>query len=667
MAAKSAESEAIVDRLTAWDRLQEMYRLMGHEDEIIWDAYKCDQKEELYRKVMLAMGVNEQPEKPDDEKSKKTHQKYMELVDKICKSIWRQAKYTGGSVVMAITYLCMVPVDSTTLAIAQLSTQFTMTPVFRIMKCVKSVNDNSARDCCMIFVDVNARVYANWEAFCKENILPECIVVAPKKGIFMGKKVEDEWLIALEKMLSPAATPDQKFARGADTTASYVGMTAAGVLVGGLMLPVLAPLAGAAAVTGGACSLWSAYRSGKNLSDRSEHEQSIKLSDAEARASWLGVAGGTLGVASGVAGKAVASMATNGKNISTLVQHTVTGLNVSTLVVSGAGTINGFVDILFVNDDQPVSKLQLVQLSTSLFMFTHSVYNFQMTSTIIEGHQDMTIKQMRENLSRNQGRAFDKMAKETMRLNSKTGKADIIRSLRKIPDQKSYFRDMYKMNKQLNNANVKPSFSGNAEPHLNSQPSNAMPSEIRANLRAAPAAQVFQEVPAHNPSLGSSTAGKLPLSSVNNPVTWVNTAVRFLSALPHLIGEDTKDTLLNIAEKLNEVLFNKFVFFVRVFIEQFGMEIERNLRRTVSVEEYSQTIFKIFEDKARRAQMKISEYIDELRDERDKNRVIKAEIVEFYNSQAYPVPNKACSVCGGMFYDEIIVSQSREIRVVKSN
>uniref|UniRef100_A0A1B0C8P3 DUF4781 domain-containing protein n=1 Tax=Lutzomyia longipalpis TaxID=7200 RepID=A0A1B0C8P3_LUTLO len=451
--------------------LQEKYDLLGYEDIIIWDSYKTTDKKELKIKVMLAVGIQEKPEIPERgtmtaeeyEKAKKiaekAHKKNMELIDNICTSLWRQAKYTGGELMMSISYVCIVDEESSAVGLGQICTKFSTSPIFRVKK-----------------------VYATWEAYKVENILPAGIVVAPAKGIFVGKKTErEEWAVKLEEFLSPAAQPEAKAAAATDKVSAGVGLASSAILIGAMVpvvAPIALPLAGAAVVGGVVSSGWSILRSSLNLADRSKHEQSIDLSDAEARGSWLGVAGGSLGLASGAAGQALGAMARNGSNISPFIRFGFNGLNVSVLVVNGLGTINGFVDIFFINDDQPVTAQQVLQLSASLFMFTHSVYNFQTANSIIRSNQDMTIRDVRESLSRNQKRAFDKMSKETIRLKGEsTGKADIVRNLKKIPDHKEYFRDMYKVNKQLNEANVKPSFGSDGQMQLNGQPGNTVPTK----------------------------------------------------------------------------------------------------------------------------------------------------------------------------------------------
>lgn len=58
---------------------------------------------------------------------------------------------------------------------------------------------------------------------------------------------------------------------------------------------------------------------------------------------------------------------------------------------------------------------------------------------------------------------FDKMSKETIRIRGSTqGKMDIIRGVNEIPDRQ-YLNDLFKINKQLNQRNVRPAFGRSGE------------------------------------------------------------------------------------------------------------------------------------------------------------------------------------------------------------
>lgn len=102
---------------------------------------------------------------------------------------------------------------------------------------------------------------------------------------------------------------------------------------------------------------------------------------------------------------------------------------------------------------------------------------------------------------------YNKMLKETIRRNgdANAGAADVIRSLRSISNQKGFFRDLFKINGQLNKNNVKISFDRNGRPVLNGvEPFEA--AQLRADLRQMPGAERFAGVPPANAG-GRTSAG----------------------------------------------------------------------------------------------------------------------------------------------------------------
>lgn len=126
------------------------------------------------------------------------------------------------------------------------------------------------------------------------NELPAGVMVAPEKGIY--RLVRDQ--VRLDKYTTPAGTTNRKVLGYLDTGSAVGGFFAACVPIAALLtLPVSAPLMGAAGVVGLASAGYAASRSGSKLFDRSQHEQSINVTDREARGHWLGVAGGTVGLA----------------------------------------------------------------------------------------------------------------------------------------------------------------------------------------------------------------------------------------------------------------------------------------------------------------------------------------------------------------------------------
>lgn len=87
------------------------------------------------------------------------------------------------------------------------------------------------------------------------------------------------------------------------------------------------------------------------------------------------------------------------------------------------------------------------------------------------------------------------MFKETVRVSgSDTGTRDVIKSLRNIPDRNTFFRDLNKVNKQLNQNNIKISFDGSDKALLNHNVA-VTPSELRSDLRLQSPEVVFGNVP----------------------------------------------------------------------------------------------------------------------------------------------------------------------------
>lgn len=67
------------------------------------------------------------------------------------------------------------------------SKEYCIYPVFRIRRCIRNeendIFNEGSRGCCMIFVDIFARVYHSWNQFKNNNKLPEGYIIAPTNGI----------------------------------------------------------------------------------------------------------------------------------------------------------------------------------------------------------------------------------------------------------------------------------------------------------------------------------------------------------------------------------------------------------------------------------------------------------------------------------------------------
>lgn len=195
--------------------------------------------------------------------------------------------------------------DTDTVGIAAVPIQFSSAasgPIDLVVYRVEGPGGRSA------VVDNIGRTYDDVDAWLAENELPPGVVTFPV-DLRLGDGATPT---ALETRVTPNVrdTAWEHVAHWGDVAALALGTVASGVIIfgsGGLATPVVA---GAWAVAGGA-TLWSTARSGADLLDRFEHDQTLSLADPDARAAWLGVAAGGLTLAGG--GTAVgARFAANG-------------------------------------------------------------------------------------------------------------------------------------------------------------------------------------------------------------------------------------------------------------------------------------------------------------------------------------------------------------------
>lgn len=301
---------------------------------------------------------------------------------------------------------------------AKLETNFSLHPVFRIRKCVSKYSiayeliysffkiqiteENDSENCCMLFVDETARVYNTWEAYVNNNNLPRGIMVAPKRGVYVTETDTERVIVSLFR--TPSSSPASILIGRVDIGSTFAGLGSSLVLIGSLFAPVvLAPVVAPAVAVGVGCGAYSVGRSVWSLFDRSNHEQTINPRDAEARANWFGVAGGATGMAAGGITNTLSYMVRSGQDIGMTMRAAANIANIAAMATNGCGVVNGFFGVfLRRRDGDDISTLDIVQLGASLFLFTHSVYNFQTASSLIDSTRNSTINSARQNLSRNQ-------------------------------------------------------------------------------------------------------------------------------------------------------------------------------------------------------------------------------------------------------------------------
>ncbi|KAH8235104.1 hypothetical protein KR032_008801 [Drosophila birchii] len=422
---------------TAYEVQRDFGYSSGLRSEIIWDSLTPDQAPVLVQKI-----ENLIPE--SDPRNAKAVNRQRQLV---FRNVWQQRRFTNGTLLSAIIYVLVTPETDPELALQ--TTNYSCHPVFRTRRCMKG--ENSAA-CCMIFVDEHGRVYSNWQQYVFRNTLPRGTMIAPSQGIYTFTNDDVEPGVQLMVHPTPASYSRNRLLSAGDKLATVGGLVATVPVAAALAVPVAAPLAIAATAVGVATAAYSTLRSASHLIDRRRHGQSTGITDSEARSSWLGVAGGVVGLGATGATKALATVAGAGYSINPAAQLAVKGINVGSVVISGTGVINGVYDMYLVRlilinrvifyeiswflpfnhqkigDDQAINRLDMLQMASHLVIFTHSINNLRIVSKATNGS---TLRQALRNQSR---KVFDRISQESTKLHSSQGgKFDIVRTLNDIP------------------------------------------------------------------------------------------------------------------------------------------------------------------------------------------------------------------------------------------
>ncbi|KAH8380120.1 hypothetical protein KR009_009093 [Drosophila setifemur] len=368
--------------------------------------------------------------------------KYLERQrEQLFRNVWQQRRYTNGTLLSAIIYVLVTPDMDPESALH--STNYSCHPVFRTRRCMKGENSES---CCMIFVDEHGRVYANWEQYVFRNNLPKGLMIAPSQGVYTFTD-EEEPGVQLMVHPTPQSAGKYRLLNAGDKVATLGGLVATVPVAAALAIPVAAPLVVAGTVVGVASAAYRTLRSVSHLCDRRRHEQSTSLADSEARSSWLGVAGGVVGLGASGATRVLGAAAGAGYKVNPAAQLAVKGINVGSVVISGTGVVNGVYDLYCkIGDDQALSSLEMLQLASHLVIFTHSINNLRIASKATNGS---SLRKALRNQSRQVIRkVFHRISEESFKLHGETGKFDIVRTLNDIPFKEALLT-LHDMNSNL--------------------------------------------------------------------------------------------------------------------------------------------------------------------------------------------------------------------------
>ncbi|KAH8364261.1 hypothetical protein KR084_004986 [Drosophila pseudotakahashii] len=406
------EAEETQISRTAYEVQRDFGFSSGLRSEIIWDSLSPDQGDVLKQKIENLL-------REDDARNARAIQRKR---DQLFRNIWQQRRYTNGTLLSAIIYVLVTPDTDPELALQ--STNYSCHPVFRTRRCMKG--ENSAA-CCMIFVDENARVYTNWEQYVFRNTLPKGLMIAPSQGVYTFSDGEEPG-VQLMVHPTPAARGRYRLLNAGDKVATVGGLVASVPVAAALAVPLAAPLVIAATAVGVATGVYSTLRSASHLIDRRRHGQSTCITDGEARSSWLGVAGGVVGLGATGATKALATAAGAGYKVNPAAQLAVRGINGASAVIAGTGVVNGVYDLyLKIGDDQVINSLDMLQMASHLVIFTHSINNMRIASKATNGSS------LRKALRNQSRKVFDRISQESVKLHNESGQFDIVRTLNEIP------------------------------------------------------------------------------------------------------------------------------------------------------------------------------------------------------------------------------------------
>ncbi|XP_017146002.2 uncharacterized protein LOC108158277 [Drosophila miranda] len=396
--------------------------------EIIWDSLAPDQAEVLKQKINNLILNNEAT----------TSRKVAKQREQLFRNVWLQRKYTNRTLLSAIIYVMVTPEMDAELALQ--STTYSCHPVFRTRKCMKGEN---SEECCMIFIDEHGRVYANWEKYVFGNTLPKGKMIAPSRGIYTFTNDEDAG-VQLMVYPTPASGAWHRILNIGDKVATVGSLVASVPLAAALAVPV-GPIILAATAAGVATAAYSTLRSAHRLYDRVRHGQSTSITNSEARGQWLGVAGGVVGLGATGAIRLMSRVAAAGTEVNCAAQFAVKGINVSSIVISGTGVANGVYDLyLKVGDDQTLSKLDILQIASSLVIFTHSINNLRIASKV--SNRSTLMRALRDQTRR----VVRQISQESRKLHngSDGGMFDIVRTFNDIPFKEALL-SLHKINAHL--------------------------------------------------------------------------------------------------------------------------------------------------------------------------------------------------------------------------
>ncbi|CAK1547214.1 unnamed protein product [Leptosia nina] len=456
-----------------------------------WVAYNLNCKSDRsYLMQNVAFALFGSPTIEGDLNAKEVLEGYTsrqkEQAQEVYKKICEQKKYSQDDETIMISILLVVCARPKPLKLLQFrpsnywmdlhkKTDILMwsIPVFKVRKCI-SFSDEKP---CSVFIDDNARVYKDWNSYLTNNTLPKCVIVAPCNGIYDGVLVEEDKSIAVKLTVtpSPALGLSSQVLSSVDTASTVVSFGAAGVLGVALFTPVAPVLLAGATVATVSAGIYGLVRSSIHLHDRRQHEQSINVTNPEARGSWINITASSVGLAAGAASSLLARSAVAGNNLTKVGQMLTVSVDIlrhANLATGAVGVLNGLIHLIvkYHKHGEKATKLELFQFSASLLFFFQAAVSNRTAQNIIEDAQANTINEYRATLRSNKHRKiFDKISAEARRVAGTTvqGNTEVITGIKNIANKDQYFADVLRINKDINQHKLRISLTSDGKVNLN--------------------------------------------------------------------------------------------------------------------------------------------------------------------------------------------------------
>ncbi|XP_054289599.1 uncharacterized protein LOC129004918 [Macrosteles quadrilineatus] len=256
---------------------------------------------------------------------------------------------------------------SCTILILNLKGSLCETPVFRIIT-----------DTGNLFIDINSRVYLNWDMFIENNKLPECEYCFPVGGEY---DMEKELVVGFA--FSPASKLFNKATNCLDTAGSVAAVAAAGVFAAGAFVSVAPVALSAAGATALCTGVYSVTRSVGSLYDRNKHDQSIGLKDQESRSAWMAIGSSAVGLSQMAALRGAQKVVESGRSLGKLSVFGLHALTASSLVISGFGFVENLFNFADKYNKGSLSKKDVFDLSCELLFLCNAIASAKATSQLV--------------------------------------------------------------------------------------------------------------------------------------------------------------------------------------------------------------------------------------------------------------------------------------------